>query len=86
MRQECKHPAVERGCTGVQVEAFERIATGDDRGHAPATLAALERRGLITMHEAVLPGEFALRVRLPVVPVSVHFAWCAWCAEQPDPT
>ncbi|WP_163005925.1 hypothetical protein [Methylobacterium brachiatum] len=73
------------GCTKVQIETFERIATGDDQGHAPAALAALERRGLITLREMLLPGDPAVRVKVPVVPLPVHFAWCAWCAEQPGP-
>ncbi len=85
MSTKARHPAVERGCTKLQIEAFERIATGDDRGHAPSTLRALERRGLITLHETHLPGEFAVRVKIPVVPLPVHYAWCAWCAGQPDP-
>jgi hypothetical protein len=80
------HPAAAKGCTRVQIEAFERIATGDDQGHAPATLAALERRGLIMLHETLLPGDFAVRVKVPVVPLAVHYAWCSWCAEQPDPS
>lgn len=85
MHTKAQHPAIAKGCTRAQIEAFERIATGDDQSHAPATLAALERRGLIALHERGLPGELAVRVKVPVVPLPVHYAWCAWCAEQPDP-
>lgn len=85
MPAKVRHPAIEKGCSRVQIKAFERIATGDDGGHAPATLAALERRGLITLCETVVPGAIAVRVKVPVVPLSVHHAWCVWCAEQPEP-
>lgn len=77
--------ARERLYSRVQIEAFKRTVTGGDGGPAPATLAALERRGLITLREMLLPGEFAMRVKIPVVPLPVHYAWCAWCAERPDP-
>ncbi|MCY4497727.1 MULTISPECIES: hypothetical protein [unclassified Methylobacterium] len=82
MSTKARYPAAEKGCTRIQIEAFERIATGADQGHAPATLAALERRGLIKLQETILPGDFVVWVKVPVVPLSVHHAWCAWCAEQ----
>jgi hypothetical protein len=85
MPTQARHPAVEKRCSRVQIEAFERIATGDDGGHAPRTLAALEKRGLITLHETLVPGDVPVRVKIPVVPLPVHYAWCAWCTEQPDP-
>ena len=64
------------------------IAINWDKGHRPATIKALLRKGLI--EEA---GEEELRFKdgLPpmrimhyAVPLDVHIAWCEWCNEWCD--
>ncbi len=67
-----------------QQDVLSRIAINEDGGHNRFTLAALERKGLIESYEEVLFGGFLpLRIKRYRVPIPVHMAWCAWCADQP---
>lgn len=80
-----KHPA--KGCTAKQIEAFERIATGDS---TPAfvpkkTIDALKRKGLIEdagRFNAGGPGAMAIWITRYQVPIHIHMEWCKWCSEN----
>ena len=60
-------------CTKRQREVFEQIAIGQDAGHHPATLAVLERKGLIAVEteiyrqgwplNALLHGRWLMRLQ-----------------------
>lgn len=86
-----QHPAIAAGCTRQQVAVFEQIAMNNDGGHHPATLAVLERKGLIVgEYEPVYgPGRHPID-RIPImirryhVPLHVNLQWCVWASEQPE--
>lgn len=75
------------GLTAKQLDALGQIALGNDGGHHPKTLKALQERGLIERHAVRAVGE-----RLPFydihysVPIPIHMQWCAWCDAQPEVT
>jgi hypothetical protein len=45
----------------------------------PRTVAKLVDRGLVTPYMIMQGG---LATRAYSVPIAVHIAWCAWCAEH----
>ena len=67
-----------------QLEAFEMIAIGWRFGHHPATLKALEQKGLIEYEEKILGRDRLgpIIVKAPFVPIPIHIEWCEWCAEH----
>lgn len=67
-----------------QRDVFGLIAIGQDGGHNPRTLAALERRGLIREWRKELAGQPPVMVLRWEVPLPLHIEWARWCAEQPD--
>jgi len=67
-----------------QREVLGAIAVGQDNGHHPKVLAALEEQGLIVGYPEVLPGYPPVTITRWEVPVAVHIRWCEWCATQPD--
>lgn len=68
-----------RGLPRRQHEVFEQVAVNNDTGHHPATLAALERKGLIVSTERTLPGRFPVVIKDYAVPLPIHIEWCSWC-------
>ena len=58
------------------------IAIGQDGGHHPSTLKALERRGLIVGHFQRLGVGTSVEVVVQrwEVPIPVHIVWCQWCS------
>lgn len=64
-----------------QRDVLGLVAIGQDGGHHPATLRALERRGLIVGYREHrrLDG-LPLLVQRWEVPIPVHVVWCAWCS------
>ena len=66
-----------RGLPRKQAEVFEQIAVGNDGGHHPAMLEALQRKGLISFREKKF---FRTIVQAPYVPIPIHVEWCEWCA------
>lgn len=70
--------------SAAQQRVFEQIAVNNDGGHHPATLKALERKGMIESYlqrwSDVFPGGIT-RYRCVI---AWHIAWCEWCADQPD--
>ena len=76
-----QHPAA--NCTKRQREVFEQIGIGQDAGHHPATLAALERKGLIASKTEIdRQGYPPVTIKRYHVPLLLHMQWCAWCAEN----
>lgn len=70
-----------------QERVFEQIAINLDGGHHPATLKALERKGMIESYREAQPtghGRLFCFVTRYLVPLPVHIRWCEWCSEQPD--
>lgn len=67
-----------------QLDVLGAIACGQDQGHNPRTLRALEARGLIVSHRETLPGQFPVEVTRWELPVSRHIEWARWCAEHAD--
>jgi hypothetical protein len=74
-----------------QRDVLGLVAVGDDVGHNPITLAALEAKGLVVARKQLLPGvagmwpgNVAVEVTRWHVPLPVHMQWCEWCAAQPD--
>lgn len=72
-----------RGLTPAQERAFGLIAMGQDGGHHPKTLAALEAKGLIAGENQTLGGRLPVTIRRYYVPTSVHIEWCDHCALTP---
>ncbi len=71
-----------RGLSKRQHEVFEQIAVNNDTGHHPATLAALERKGLIEdvgCTRKIVMGCRAFSYRRYAVPTAIHIEWCYWC-------
>ena len=78
-----QHPAA--NCTERQRRVFEQIAIAQDVGHHPATLAVLERKGLITSKtENGRQGSLPVTIKRYHVPLPLHMQWCAWCSENVD--
>ena len=74
-----------------QRDVLGLIAIGEDGGHPASVLKALMRKGLIIPHQQNIYGKGNSPMdRIPViithyeVPLEVHSAWAAWCAEQPE--
>lgn len=67
-----------------QRDALGWIAIGQDRGHHPKVLAALEAKGLIVGHRQTLTGIPPVEVVRWEVPVAVHMQWAEWCSQQAD--
>ncbi len=67
-----------------QQDVLGAIATGQDGGHPPKVLAALEELGLIESYKATLPGALPVEITRWEVPVPVHMRWAQWCADQPS--
>ncbi len=67
-----------------QAAAFEQIATGNDRGHHPATLRALVNKGYISEWAQTIgrDGFGDITVMRYEVPIPVHIRWCEWCSEN----
>lgn len=62
---------------------FEQIAIGQDACHYPATLATLERKGLIVSEtETDRQGWPPVTIKRYHVPLTLHIQWCAWCSEN----
>jgi hypothetical protein len=57
------------------------IAMGEDGGHSDRTLDSLVKRGLIERQEQSF-GDGLGSIYRYSMPLSVHMAWCAWCAER----
>lgn len=80
--------AAEHPCAGLSAratEVFEQIAVNEDTGHHPRILKQLVERGLIEPREETVAGPFrgtTIAVTRYSVPMPVHMAWCAWCAEN----
>lgn len=74
-----EHPAA--NCTERQRAAFEQIGIGQDAGHHPATLAALESKGLIASTREI-EGYPPVTIKRYHVPLPLHMQWCAWCSEN----
>lgn len=74
------------GLTPAQQRVFEQIATGNDAGHHPATLAALVRKGAVAEREEkhVEPGFGTFTIKRYDFVLTWHMAWCRWCAENVD--
>lgn len=78
-----------RGLTPRQQEVLGQIAFGHDGGgFHPKTLEALEQKGLIVGHDALLPGSgtspierIPMRVRVYEVPLAIHAEYWQWCAD-----
>lgn len=74
-----------RGVTPAQQRVLGLVAMGEDGGHPPQTLEALERKGLLVGQNQTTPGRASVRIRRYHVPLPVHAEWCAWRAEHyPD--
>ncbi len=81
-----------RGLSGAQLRAFEDIAEdGEGAGFSPATLRALEAKGLIVGRVENIYGptsapidRIPMRVTLYHVPLPIHMEWCQWCADHAD--
>lgn len=67
-----------------QRDVLGHICINQDGGHHQATLAALEKRGLIASYDEERGGHPPMTVKRWGVPIDVHMAWCEWCSEQPD--
>ena len=73
-----------------QLDVLGHIAIGQDGGHRPRTLAALEAKGLIVSEKVTLsprpgvPAWMRVRVRRYYVPLPVHAAWCEWRSQQEE--
>ena len=71
--------------TAPQVAAFERVAVGMEPMAAQRTIAALLKRGMIQKIGMKRLGTDRFGpIEIPVyeVPIRLHMAWCAWCAEN----
>ena len=79
-----RHPA--SGCTQAQRRAFEAIATGQDGGHHPKSIAALLEKGLILQSWRVVGRDALGDIEVPGywVPFNTHIRWCEWCSAQPE--
>lgn len=78
------HPC--RGMTKPQIDAFERIAIGQDAPIHPKSAGALLARGLI-IGQKVTIGRDAfgpIEIMRYHVPLPIHVQWCEWCSEQPE--
>ena len=73
-----------RALSPSQRAVLDAIAINEDGGHHPATLRALERRGLIEAYDVLLGGgtRMPIRVTRYRVPLAVHVAWAASCSEE----
>ena len=73
-----------QGLTPAQDRVLAQIATGNDGAHHPATLKALEDKGLIESEEVKDNyGGLPFTYRRYYVPFPIHLEWCEWCASQP---
>ena len=72
-----------RGLSERQTDVLGQIALGNDGGHNPRTLAALEARGFIVPMDVPsrIPGVL-MTVRHYEVPTWLHMEWCAWCSDM----
>ena len=70
-----------------QREALSSVAFGGEGlGFPPATMASLERRGLIVAEQREDHSQrFTLRYTAWSMPFSVHVDFCAWCDENAEP-
>lgn len=73
-----------RGLRPHQRDVLNAVAFGDDSCHHPATLVALEKRGLIEHYAQPLGGRFAVTVRRYFMPSHVHIAYCEWCSYESE--
>jgi hypothetical protein len=82
---EPRHPCAGRSL--VQRKAFEAIAINQQANVSLRTIDALLKAGLIEKcgDRVVGRDRFGI-ISIPVyaVPLPIHFAWCEWCAAQPD--
>jgi hypothetical protein len=71
-----------RNLPAQQDSVLQQICLGNDGGHNPATLEALERKGLIEMYQSEdREGGFRFFTNRYYVPMGIHIEWCRWCAE-----
>ena len=71
------------GLTKRQIETFEQIAIGNDKGIHPKVADNLVKRGLLEKYyEISIGGGF--RIIRYKVPIPIHAKWCAWCADSVD--
>ena len=70
-----------RGLRPKQRDSMHAVAFGDDARQHSATLAVLEKRGLIESYEETLGGRFPVRAKRYQMPIHVHIAYCAWCSR-----
>jgi len=76
--------------TKKQIEVLSCIAFGgEDNMHHPATLKALEDKGLIVACEVKIYGKGNSPIdRIPMIvkryemPISEHIEFCRWCSEN----
>lgn len=69
--------------TEPQRDVLGQIATNNDGGHHPRTIAALLKKELIKETESErLPGRFPLWIKHYYTPLHVHIAWCEWCSKN----
>lgn len=66
-----------------QLEVFEQVAVNNDTSHDPNVLGFLYAHGFLLRREEPFADGLGFVIRYDV-PISVHAAWCAWCAMQED--
>lgn len=71
------------GLTMAQRRVLGAVAINQDGGHHPLSLKGLQGLGLIESYPERLGGHPPRTVTRWRVPIHVHMAWCAWCAESP---
>lgn len=79
------HPC--KGRSQAQIDAFERIAIGQEPQAVQKIVDALLGDGLIILlgNRTIGVDRFG-RIEIPTyeVPAHHHRQWCKWAAEQPD--
>jgi hypothetical protein len=70
------------GLTEGQDRVFAQICSGNDRGHHPSTLKALEQKGMIVRRERTLSGFPPVIINCYDFDIGWHMKWCAWCEQQ----
>lgn len=77
--------AVIRNLPKAQRRALDNLSCGLSAGASQRTLAALADRGLIVGQERTSRDRFGVMTWIEYeVPIPVHMAWCAVCAEEWD--
>lgn len=72
-----------RGLSNKQAEVLGQMCVGQEDGHNPRTLKALEAKGLLVGYdEIVTEGGISVKTLRYFVPTPVHIEWCEWCAAN----